>query len=167
MPRFTPSTVAGPLVLALWTACAFAGTEAPDDEAADEPRLHWAPYRRFQAFEYVITFGTPVAFRVINHQTHEASAPRWRGPILFDEPTRAALRIRSRGGVQVALRASDVGWYASMAWPIIDATVFALALDGNPDVAWQLSAITLQAYALSGFFSLTTIRAVARERPSD
>ena len=130
-------------------------------------RLRWEPYRRVQPFEYVVTFGTPVVFRVIDNTTREASAPRWRGPILFDAAARSLLRANDAEGRHLAARLSDCGWYASMAWPFVDAVVVALVLDQNPDVAWQLSLIALQAYALSGFISLTAIRGFARQRPAD
>lgn len=152
----------------LWTGHALAQTPdaLPHDER-EQPRLHWEPYRRVQPLEYVITLGTPVAFRVINGATHEASAPRWRGPILFDTWARDLLRVDSIDDRRLAARLSDLGWYGVMAWPFVDAVVVSLALDQNPDVAWQLSLLALQAYALSGFISLTAIRAFARERPAD
>jgi membrane-associated phospholipid phosphatase len=142
-------------------------SDAPQRAEREQQRLHWEPYRRVQPLEYVITFGTPIALRVLNGATHEASAPRWRGPILFDATARDLLRADSVHDRDLAARLSDVGWYGVMAWPFVDAVVVSLAIDQNPDVAWQLSLLTLQAYALSGFISLTAIRAFARERPAD
>jgi membrane-associated phospholipid phosphatase len=152
----------------LWTGRAQCQTAEPRPTDSDRrQRLHWEPYRRVRPFEYVVTFATPVAFRVIDNATEEASAPRWRGPILFDAAARDLLRANDEEDRQSAARLSDYGWYASMAWPFLDAVIVALALDENPDVAWQLSMVALQAYALSGFISLTAIRAFARERPAD
>jgi membrane-associated phospholipid phosphatase len=127
-------------------------------------RLSWHPYVRFRAIQYVVTFGTPVLFRIIDENTREAEQPRWRGPVLFDGATRDLLRAGSEQAQHLARQLSDYGWYAAMAWPFIDAAVV-LALDQNLDVAWQLSALALQAYALSGFVTLVTIKATARQRP--
>jgi membrane-associated phospholipid phosphatase len=141
----------------------------PPPPAAEPPRpkrLRWEPHQRFRPAQYAIAFGTPVLFRFVDFHTREAREPRWRGAILFDEPVRDWLRADGTGSRVRAARLSDWAWYASMAWPLLDGMVVALALDGNPDVAWQLAALSVQAYALTGFISLTTIRAVARERPA-
>jgi membrane-associated phospholipid phosphatase len=129
-------------------------------------RLAWEPHTRFRPIQYVITLGTPVLFRLIDGNTREAAQPRWQGPVLFDAAARELLRIEDRGAQRSALRLSDYGWYGAMAWPLADAVVVALVLDQNLDVAWQLSALALQAYALSGFVTLLTIKATARERPA-
>jgi membrane-associated phospholipid phosphatase len=137
------------------------------EESAPAHRLSWAPHTRFRPVQYVITFGTPVLFRLIDENTREAEQPRWRGPVLFDAAARDLLGIDSGEGQRRAMRLSDYGWYGAMAWPFIDAAVVALVLDRNADVAWQLSALALQAYALSGFVTLLTIKATARQRPLD
>lgn len=143
--------------------------DAPHADPADESalpahRLSWDPYIRFRGIQYVVTFGTPVLFRLIDGNTREAERPRWRGPVLFDGAARDLLRAGSEGQ-HTARQLSDYGWYGAMAWPFLDAVVVALALDQNLDVAWQLSALALQAYALSGFVTLVTIKATARQRP--
>jgi membrane-associated phospholipid phosphatase len=159
--------------VAAWLAQADAvrATEgAPHADRAEERappahRLSWDPHIRFRAVQYVVTFGTPVLFRIIDGNTREAEQPRWRGPVLFDSAARDLLRAGSEQGQHTARRLSDYAWYAAMAWPFLDAVVVALALDQNLDVAWQLSALALQAYALSGFVTLLTIKATARQRP--
>lgn len=148
---------------------AFGSERLPSTGGAvvNEHRLSWSPYRRFQPLEYALTFAAPVAFRFFDYHTTEAAAPRWRGPILLDSIARDVLQASGTRRQRLAARWSDYGWYSSMAWPLVDATVVALLLDQNPDVAWQLSALLLQAYAWSGAISLTMIRAFARERPLD
>lgn len=154
------------------TGVAQASDGAPPADRAEESgppahRLSWAPHTRFRPLQYAVTFGTPVLFRIIDQNTREAAQPRWRGPLLFDAAARDLLRIDGDEGRRRAMRLSDYGWYGAMAWPFVDAAVVALALDQNPDVAWQLSALALQAYALSGFATLLTIKATARQRPLD
>jgi membrane-associated phospholipid phosphatase len=129
-------------------------------------RLTWSPYRRFRPVEYTLTFGAPVVFRVIDFNTREASEPRWNRPILLDATIRGWLRAESYDGRVLAAEVSNWTWYVSMAWPFVDAIAVALIADRNPDVAWQLSALGLQAFALSGFISLTSIKATARARPT-
>lgn len=147
-----------------------ASEHPPRSGRAEEstPRVHrlsWDLHTPFRPIQYVVTFGTPVLFRIIDDNTQEAKQPRWRGPLPFDAPTRDLLRIDSDEGQRLAMRLSDYGWYAAMAWPFADAVVVGLMLDQNLDVAWQLSALALQAYALSGFVTLLSIKATARQRP--
>jgi membrane-associated phospholipid phosphatase len=159
--------------VAAWLAQAdavHASERAPDvdrvEESAPPPhRLSWDPYPRFRLAQYLVTFGAPVLFRIIDANTHEAEQPRWRSPVLFDNAARDLLRARSEEGRNTARQLSDYGWYGAMAWPIFDAAVVALALDQNVDVAWQLSVLAMQAYALSGFVTLVSIKATARQRP--
>lgn len=143
------------------------GADSIENNRLPAHRLTWEPHARFRPIQYAVTLGTPLLFRLIDTNTREAAQPRWRGPILFDAAARDLLRADSPGARSAALQLSDYGWYGAMAWPVFDAVVVALVLDRNVDVAWQLSALTLQAYALSGFVTLLTIKATARERPAD
>jgi membrane-associated phospholipid phosphatase len=158
--------VATCLPVAATPASEGARTDRAEPSTPAEHRLSWDPYTHFRPVQYVVTFGTPVLFRIIDRNTREAEQPRWRGPVLFDGVVRELLRFDREGGQRLALQLSDYGWYGSMAWPLLDAVVVGLALDQNLDVAWQLSALALQAYALSGFVSLLTIKATARQRPA-
>jgi membrane-associated phospholipid phosphatase len=169
------------LRLFAWTMCAAAWLVPAAIARASEPgprpnrveeragrahRLSWDPNTRFRPVQYVVTAAAPVLFRIIDRNTREAAQPRWRGPVLVDTAARELLRIGSDDGRHVAMRLSNYGWYSAMGWPFVDAVGVALALDQNLDVAWQLSALALQAYALSGFVTLVTIKATARQRPS-
>ena len=142
-----------------------APVDAVEESAHGEHRLRWEPYTHFRPVQYAVTFGAPVLFRIIDRNTEEAEQARWRGPVLFDAPVRDLLRV-GPGSQRAVVRVSTYGWYGAMAWPFVDAVVVALAVDQNPDVAWQLSALALQAYALSGFVTLLSIKAAARERPA-
>lgn len=141
---------------------------APSEQSAPEAhRLSWDRHTRFRPAQYALTIGAPVLFRIIDASTREAEQPRWHDPVLFDNSARALLRLESPEDQRAAMRLSDIGWYGAMAWPFIDVVGVALALDQNVDVAWQLSALALQAYALSGFTTLVMIKATARQRPAD
>lgn len=173
--RRSPHRLCAPIITLSLLAVASAGARAQvhphDPEAPAEERdgradgLDW-PYPRFRPVEYVVTFGAPLLFRLIDHNTTEAASARWTGPVLLDEPMRDLLvpdGAAARNDVEIA---SDYVWYGTMALPVLDTLVTPLLVHGDPDVAWQMMAINVGAYALNGFITLLSIRAAARERPS-
>jgi len=137
-----------------------------DGDAPEAPSLEWT-YPRFRPVEYVVGFGAPLVFRLLDHNTTEASAPRWTGPILLDEPMQDLLVPNSASARNQVEIISDYLWYGSVALPVVDTLVTPLLVHGSPYVAWQMMAINIAAYALNGFVTLMSIRAAARERPAE
>ena len=130
----------------------------------DDVRLHFH-YPRVRPIEYLIAFGSPIVFGLIDQNTRNATRARWDGGNFFDGAFVSLVGDNSENARAHFGIASDVTWYASMAYPFVDAVLVALIADGNPDVAWQMTALNIQAIPLSGFVTLLIIRAAARTRP--
>ena len=141
---------------------ASSGIETEDEPS---PRERGWPYPTFHALEYALTFGLPVAFQIIDHNTQNRGDPSWRGPILFDSAVTSALGERSDSMRETSNLISDIGWYGTMFFPLADTLITTLIVDTNPYVAWQMTAINLQSMAVNAFLTLTSIRAFGRSRP--
>lgn len=139
-------------------------TPAVAVQAEEDFRLQWT-FPKVRPVEYVVGLGLPVAFRIINHNTFDARRPRWTGGNFFDDGVEGLIGRNDEDTRRLADIASDVTWYTTMAYPFVDTLLVTLVLDGNPDVAWQMTAINIGAMAVNGFVTLLAIRATARSRP--
>lgn len=95
-----------------------------------------------------------------------AERARWDSPILFDGGLRKLLRAPSASGRKTAETVSDVLIYAEVIHPvIIDPLLVAWGVHQSPSVAWQMSVINAQAYALTLVLNETVKRLTSRKRP--
>jgi membrane-associated phospholipid phosphatase len=129
--------------------------------------LEWNPsWPQFRPTEIAATgvFGLGLASALWLYPT---PGRNWEGGILFDDAVRNALRLETRSGRESASRASDVIYYTLATYPIlVDAGVVAGLVHGNSEVAVQLLAMDLEAYAFAGAIALTAEK-VGRVRPED
>lgn len=149
---------------------------APQLAAAQEPgspgaptaeELEWkASWHRANWIDYASVaggFGLYFADELFIPRRDE---PLWTGPIFLDTLHRDALRARQNGDRDTASTISDVMLTGSLIQNMVFDNLFvALALHGEPDVAWQMTVANAQAYALT--FSITglTKSLVGRQRP--
>ncbi|MFT7579943.1 MAG: membrane-associated phospholipid phosphatase [Myxococcota bacterium] len=89
----------------------------------------------------------------------------WSGPILFDSPFRDLLTNSTRQGRDDASAISNIFWYASMAYPLVDTLISALAVHQDPEAAWEMFAMTAQSFAATGFVSALFVSTIGRGRP--
>ena len=129
--------------------------------------LHWHNHwRRVGIPEYVATpllFGAALGVQYLApKQTH----PYWTGPILFDKAARKGLLLGTQSARSTASKVSDVLVYASVAYPyVIDDALVTWGLRQSPEVAWQMTVINTQAYAMTLALMAVTKRVTGRERP--
>jgi len=91
----------------------------------------------------------------------------WHGGILFDDPVRNLLRLRTRGARETANQVSDVLYFTLATYPlVVDAGIVAGAVHGSGDVALQLMAMDLESYAFSGAIALS-LEHIGRVRPEE
>jgi membrane-associated phospholipid phosphatase len=143
------------------------GAEGEKDPAAfDAGQVHWRDaFRRVGWPEYVavpVLLGGVLAAELA---FPEKTSPRWTGPILFDRALQHLLRSDSAAGRRRANLASGVLVGVSAAQLAVDAWLVAAGIRQNADVAWQLTVIDAQAYALSEFTVSLTKQLAGRERP--
>ena len=90
----------------------------------------------------------------------------WHGPILWDGAVRNAVRAEVRGQRETAADVSDVLFTGSVLHNLVfDNLLIALGLHQDPDLAFQLSVINLEAYAIAGALTGLIKTATGRERP--
>jgi membrane-associated phospholipid phosphatase len=130
------------------------------------PRVEWSPsWPRFRPWEYAGTAAFGAATLYVDRYAPPPAAPRWRGGILFDDAARGWLRAGTPEGRARAGHISDVLWVSGSAVPFVIDLPVALLVHGEPQVAWQLLAMDLEAYAVAGFVNRTLHVGVARGRP--
>ena len=129
--------------------------------------LHWHEHWRAAGVrEYITVAGLLGAVALTQFGLPTPTSPRWDQPVLFDDPVRNALRIRSSSGRRVAATVSDTLFYWELAHPtLIDPLLVAWWQREAPYVAWQMVVIDAQAYALTMLVTEATKRLTARSRP--
>jgi membrane-associated phospholipid phosphatase len=136
-------------------------------QAWDSPRVEWRPeWPKFRAAEVAFTAGLTLQVAAAFFLFPEPQR-NWEGGILFDDAARGALRLRTRSARTTADSASDIIYYGLAAYPLlVDAGVLAAGVHGAPDVAVQLVAMDLEAYAFTGAIVLSAEK-IGRVRPED
>jgi len=92
--------------------------------------------------------------------------PRWSGGILFDDAARSALRVESPAARDRVRTLSDVTAFSALVWAVgVDSLLVPLARNSG-SVAWQLTLIDAESFALSTLVTTTMYKTIARARPS-
>ncbi|MEZ4447598.1 MAG: phosphatase PAP2 family protein [Polyangiaceae bacterium] len=145
-------------------------TPAEAPEAIDEddaPELVWR-WRRQAWYDYTATglLVTGAAVELALPVGLELDERRRSGGALFDDAIRNALVLGSNQTRQSLAMMSNVTLGLLAAYPtVVDAAIVTWAVRGSPDVAWQMTMINLQSYALSSLVTGALKRAADRERP--
>jgi membrane-associated phospholipid phosphatase len=129
--------------------------------------LHWHNHWQTAGTREFITIPALVAgWAGIQLFASQPSQARWKSPILFDRPMRRALRIGSEKGRSTASIASDWIFVWEIVHPsAIDPLLVAWWQRKAPFVAWQMTVINAQAYALTLLVTEGVKRGAARQRP--
>lgn len=91
---------------------------------------------------------------------------RWNSPILFDGPVRDGLRVHGADALDRARLVGDVLAIAPIVYvTAVDSLIVPLAR-GSADVAWQMSMMNIEAFAVSGAITSSMFLFVGRARPS-
>jgi membrane-associated phospholipid phosphatase len=161
-----------PTVLAL--ACAIGGMMvAPparadvEDVARPPSRVEWnKAWPRFRWWEYVGTAAFGAGTLYLTETSGVPERPSWQGGALFDDGVRGWLRAETREGRMRAGAVSDVFWLGGSAYPFVIDLPVALLAHRQPQVAWQMLMMNLEAYAVAGFINRAMHFNVGRTRPS-
>ena len=125
-------------------------------------RSHWP---KMHLIEYAVTGALTVGALTIAF-TAEPRSSGAQGGLLYDHGTREVLRAESRAGRDRARTVGDVGYWAMMLYPFLDALVTPWIVHGSPEVAWQMFAMNVEAFSVAGLISIVTTRFIGRARPS-
>jgi membrane-associated phospholipid phosphatase len=95
-----------------------------------------------------------------------AEGARWDSPILFDGGARKLLRLHSASGRKSAETVSNILLSAEVIHSVvIDPLLVAWGSHQSPSMAWRMSVINAQAYALTLVLNEATKRLTSRKRP--
>jgi membrane-associated phospholipid phosphatase len=122
-------------------------------------------YRRFDGWD-LATAAAGGSVVLVSALLGSPERARWNGGILWDDAVRRALRAQSRAGRDTARHVGDAFYYGGALLPtVLDGLIVTFAR-GAPDVAAQMIAINLEAYAVAGALSFISESSFARARPS-
>ncbi len=165
--RLDAAGVSRLLVLLILAASALCCSEA-DAQTRGEPqhRLRFDEgYRRFSAVEYAATGAIAATYLYVELALKAPDEPKWIRPILVDDDVRDAVRLDTPSGRNMASVLSDVLWLSPQLIALADGVVVPLADDLNVDVMWQMTAMNLQAIAVTGLITRGMHTVIGRQRP--
>ena len=125
--------------------------------------LEWR-WQRFRAWEYPVTAAARGAAAYLRAAGPQPSVS-WTGGILGDDWVEDHTAIQNIAKRRVVVTLTDVFFYGSMAYRLVDSAVLPSLVWRSPDVAFQMSLIDLESF---GFVAITLWGQQAllgRERP--
>lgn len=131
--------------------------------ASAERRVAW-DYQRFGVAEGVLTGSLLAGTVTIIILSHD-EPPLWNHGFLLDDPVRAAARGDTIAARKRAALISDLAYYSSLVYPVVDVVAVAGLAHRERTVAVQMLLIDTEAFALTGFLSFLSNAEVRRERP--
>src|SRR5688572_28234117 len=144
--------------------CPYCTTTA--DSTHPRTGLHWHDHWQKVGLREYLTIPLLGAAYLGVKSWPAAEGARWDSAILFDGGARKLLRLHSASGRKTAETVSNILFYAEVIHPvIIDPLLVAWGLNQSPSVAWQMSVINAQAYALTLVLNETAKRLTSRKRP--
>ena len=134
--------------------------------ARAQPRLTWpTDWARVHPASYIVSSVSVGSALVFDQAYRSNSEAHTRGPWLLDEGARGALRAGTNADRERAATLSDILLAGMLAWPVLDGLAVAGLGYQSPDVAWQLTMITLEALAADLVLGTLIKLIVHRERP--
>jgi membrane-associated phospholipid phosphatase len=157
----------GPAAAALCLALLLPAVARAEADPAPRAPLTWSPeWPRFRLWEYAGTAALGVTGLIYDLNRQPPAEPHWGGPILFDTAVRGWLRGRTPQARANAQRLSDRLWLGGSAYPFVIDLPVALLVRRQPGIAWQMTMMDLEAYAVTGFLNRLLEFQVGGARPS-
>jgi hypothetical protein len=152
----------------VFAACALASavsSVSPEARAEDPPTVAWKQeWPRFRTAEGFVTLGMTLQAASVLLFYPDAQN-NWDNGILWDDAVRDAIVIGPRTEREKAALISDYFYYAMVAYPIlVDTVIVTDHIHGASDVAGEMLAMNLEAYAITAGVAITLER-IGRSRP--
>lgn len=134
--------------------------------AAEEHAVRTEPeLRHFNLYDYAGTAAIAAAYYTVELTQHNARSPVWKGPVLFDRAARNWLLADSHRARDAAVRGADVLWYASTAYPVLDALVTPNVRGRELAVSWNMTMMNFQSFMLTSLLIRMPHKWLGRTRP--
>ena len=133
---------------------------------AERARIRWDPsWPRYRFDELVLTLGMGIVMALAEFLPTRSEA-NWSSASDLDLAVQSGLGLDSPGARAAAEVVSDVLVSALVVWPIlVDPILYTGAGEGAWDVAWQLSLISLEVFAINHALNIGLKLLSRRERP--
>jgi len=133
---------------------------------AERARIRWDPsWPRYRFDELVLTLGMGIVMALAEFLPTRSEA-NWSSASDLDLAVQQGLGLDSSGAREAAEIVSDVLVSALVVWPIlVDPILYTGAGEGAWDVAWQLSLISLEVFAINHALNIGLKLLSRRERP--
>jgi membrane-associated phospholipid phosphatase len=159
----------GPIEDVVETIGTVVGSEALSRRRSQQPghRIVWRDdWPRYSFDEAMLSLGIGALLLAAELLPTSTTAANWRGGILFDQPVRDALRLRSYEQRESARLSAEVLRWIVVGFPVlVDAFAVTALGDGNWDAALQMGLIALEAHLLALVLWKVTVLLARRERP--
>jgi membrane-associated phospholipid phosphatase len=132
--------------------------------AADEPDSLGA-FRRFGVWDYVATGLISGSYYAVELTQDGPRGADWTGPLPLDRPVRDLLAAETRGERDAASSISDQFWYASVAYPVLDAAITPALRTRAPFVSWHMTMMNFQAFMTVSLLIRMPHKWLGRRRP--
>ncbi len=143
-------------------------TDATDTRESNRPPSDSSPrtwrWQRFQTWEYPITAATLGGALALRFAAPSPSAD-WRGGILFDDWIQDGTAVQGSRARQHVKTITDVFFYGSMGYRLVDSALVPSLVWQSPDVALQMSLIDLESFGLVAMTLWGSQAVFGRERP--
>lgn len=141
--------------------------DGPEAGGERHARIDWRPeWPRYSFDELVLTAGLGLLLVAAELLPTAAFEPNWRGGILFDDPVREGLRLRSWPQRESSAIAAEVMQWVLIAFPfVIDALAVAGIGESSWDLALQMGLVSVEAYVVSLVIWRISSLLARRERP--
>ena len=138
-----------------------------EEEVGAPPRVEWNPHwRRFRWWEYGATPILGGASIYLHYYAPLPNQAKWQGDNAFDDTVRGWLRADTPGARAQAGAISDDLWLGGTAVPFVIDLPVVLLVHRQPQLAWQVLMMDLEANAVAGFINNSLFYEVGRGRPS-
>lgn len=149
-PELLPSTEAAP-----------DATSPLRDEDPD-----YGGYRPFGLWDYIGTGITLGAFYAVEFTSDGPSGASWTEPLPIGEgAVRDWVTAETREGRERADLWSDYLWYASVAYPVLDAAITPAVRSGSWATSWHMTMMNVQAFAAVSLLTRIPHKYIGRLRP--
>jgi membrane-associated phospholipid phosphatase len=153
--RFRWALLAVELALVCSTSRALAADEAEE----------LGPFRRFGVWDYVATGVVSGGYYLVELTQDGPRGADWTGPLPLDRPVRDAFAANTRRARDAASSISDGFWYASVAYPVLDAAITPALRTRAPFVSWHMTMMNFQAFMTVSLLIRMPHKWIGRQRP--
>ena len=137
---------------------------SPAPSVSPVPRqLEWR-WHRFRTWEYPVTaaaLGVASYLRIAGPRP----GPDWTGGVLADDWVEDHTAIQNLAKRKVVTTTTDVFFYGSMAYRLVDSAILPALVGRSPDVAFQMSMIDLESFGFVAIVLWGGQAVFGRERP--